>query len=357
MKMRKMTLVIALSLVMLLTVSCTNGGASIDDGDISATADIMRLEKFEGEVTIVNGDGEEIEPFEGMKLYSGYEIQTADKSQAYISLDESKAIKLDMNSASSIKNDGKNLIITLTTGKLFFSASEPLADDETMQIETSNMITGIRGTSGIITAMNEGGITKSTSSVITGKVVVNAFTASGEEIDTIEIVAGQEAQYTDGSEKIEHSDIEYKDIPDFAKEAINSDDELKEEIEENDDFDLDELIETDDDDDDDETDNSSNTSNDRGDDSESKGGGNVTPTPTPPTGDNDDDSDNTSDGGDDDSESEAGGNVTPPPAPTTPAPTTPTPPPAPPTGDNEGNEGGDGDEDDGDEDGDEGEDD
>lgn len=48
--------------------------------------------------------------------------------------------------AIQIEKSGKNLEIVVDRGGLFFNITEPLAEDETMNIRTSGMMVGIRGT-------------------------------------------------------------------------------------------------------------------------------------------------------------------------------------------------------------------
>ncbi len=275
MKKLKSSIAILLAFALVFTTACSS--ENVDNEEITtATADIMRLEKVEGDVVIKNSDGENIEPFVGMKLQSGYEVITGEESYAYISLDDSKAIKLDTSSASSIENDGKDLLITLTSGGLFFNVSQPLAEDETMNIKTSNMITGIRGTSGYIRAYEENGEILSTSSLITGTVGVHVLNEDGDKDGHgVIIVAGEEAVLNQTEEVLNVSEINSSEIPHFVKEAIDGDDDLQDEIEENDDFDLDDLVDddkdddfSDDDDDDNDLDDDSDDNDDLNDDTD-----------------------------------------------------------------------------------------
>lgn len=63
--------------------------------DETATAADMRLEKVEGEAELKNANGKTLSVRGGMKLYSGYTVSTAAESYVYISLDSTKAVKLD----------------------------------------------------------------------------------------------------------------------------------------------------------------------------------------------------------------------------------------------------------------------
>ena len=83
-----------------------------------------------------------------MRLYSGTKIKTSEGSYAYISLDSGKAVKLGASSESEVRKSGKKLELNLLSGELFFDVTVPLEKDESLNIRTSTMVTGVRGTSG-----------------------------------------------------------------------------------------------------------------------------------------------------------------------------------------------------------------
>ena len=117
-----------------------------------AKAVTMRVELVEGSVTIRDAGGVALDYFEGIQLYSGYSVETGDDSCAYISLDEDKAIKLAMNTTVTIKKSGRKLQVKLKAGEIVFNVTTPLAGNETLEIRTSTMITGVRGSSGGVNA-------------------------------------------------------------------------------------------------------------------------------------------------------------------------------------------------------------
>lgn len=110
----------------------------------------MKLARTEGEAVVRNEKARELEPFVDMNLYSGYQMETNPESYAWINLDDVKLIKMDQNSDIEIQKEGNSLEVFLNSGNLYFDISEPLADDETMDIRTSTMAVGIRGTCGWI---------------------------------------------------------------------------------------------------------------------------------------------------------------------------------------------------------------
>ena len=89
-----------------------------------AKAASFRLEKAEGIVEITGSNGKNISPSEGMLFYSGDVIRTSAKSYAYISLDDSKLLKIDELSQAVVKKSGKKLEIVLEEGALYFEVNE-----------------------------------------------------------------------------------------------------------------------------------------------------------------------------------------------------------------------------------------
>lgn len=130
----------------LLTVCMTLTG--ITPVSAAETASDMRLTRTEGTVLVTNRSGKEVGVKADMKLFHGYRITTEDISYAWMSLDTSKMAKLDCKSDAEVHQKGKNLEILLNSGNLFFNVTEKLAEDESLNIRTSTMLTGIRGTAG-----------------------------------------------------------------------------------------------------------------------------------------------------------------------------------------------------------------
>ena len=130
----------------LLTVCMTITG--ITPVSAAETASDMRLTRTEGTVLVTNRNGKEVGVKADMKLFHGYHITTEDISYAWMSLDTSKMAKLDCKSDAEVHQKGKNLEILLNSGSLFFNVTEKLAEDESLNIRTSTMLTGIRGTAG-----------------------------------------------------------------------------------------------------------------------------------------------------------------------------------------------------------------
>ena len=141
-------------LALVLAASCILPVAAVSKE--SAVAAAIRLTKAEGTVNIKNGDGKKVSRIDKMRLYSGYSLETAESSYAWINLDDVKLIKEDASSKVQVRKSGKNLEVKLEAGALFFNVTEPLKADESLNISTSTMIVGIRGTSGWVRIAADG---------------------------------------------------------------------------------------------------------------------------------------------------------------------------------------------------------
>ncbi len=187
----------------------------------SATATDMRLEKAEGTVKLENASGRSISVRDGMKLYKGYTVKTEAKSYAYLMLDDEKAVKLDENSALEVRKTGKKLELLVTKGEIFFNVKAPLAAGETMNIRTSTMVTGIRGTSGYV-AIDEG---KSSLTILDGSAQISLPDGSA----ALQVAAGMTGHATATFTTLEPLNL--ATVPGFVAVELASDPVLADRIE------------------------------------------------------------------------------------------------------------------------------
>lgn len=147
--------------------------------EAAASASTLRLTKTEGTVSVTNQNGRSLPVFADMQLYSGYQAATQEASYAWISLDDSKLTKLDAVSEAEVRKKDKKLELLLKSGNLFFHVTEPLEGDETLDIRTSTMVTGIRGTAGWVQVIDgghtqvyilEGSVQSAVSDPVTGQI-------------------------------------------------------------------------------------------------------------------------------------------------------------------------------------------
>ena len=197
----------------------------------SATATTMRLELTEGTVTLKNLNGKTLTVKDGMKLASGNALTTAKSSYAYISLDDNKAVKLDASSAASVQKSGKKLQVQLSSGKLFFDVKVPLADDESLDVRTSTMVTGIRGTAGVIDVVDEN---TSILYLLDGKVEMTSIDPATGESGSVLVTAGQRAvsaRTADGEGlTVSVGTFDEAVVPGFAAVEIAKDETLQQKI-------------------------------------------------------------------------------------------------------------------------------
>ena len=127
-----------------------SASAAVPASAATARATTMQLEKTEGTVTLKTQNGSTRKITKGMRLYNGNTLSTAKYSYAHISLDSTKAVKLDQSSSATLRQSGKQLELLVKSGKLFFNVSKKLSAKESMNVRTSTMVTGVRGTCGVV---------------------------------------------------------------------------------------------------------------------------------------------------------------------------------------------------------------
>lgn len=120
-----------------------------------AIAASFRLYQTEGTVTVQNQNGKEMTAMQDMKLFNGYQVSTEQKSYAWFEADSTKLFKMDAVSNLEVRKKGKQSELLLNSGNLFFNVTEHLQDDEVLNIRTSSMVVGIRGTSGWVKVIDQ----------------------------------------------------------------------------------------------------------------------------------------------------------------------------------------------------------
>ena len=172
---KKHLLALALALVLLTSLASPALAAE--------TASVIRLTKTTGTVEISKSSGKSVSLLKNMRLYNGYHVVTSEESYAWVNLDDSKLIKEDAESEVEVRKDGKHLEVLLLDGNLLFDVAEPLENDESMNIRTSTLAVGIRGTSGWIEIIDrwaarifvlEGVVECSVADPVTGQVKTEA---------------------------------------------------------------------------------------------------------------------------------------------------------------------------------------
>ena len=137
-----------LPLLLALAVLFSSASPALGAETVSDAASTIQLMKTEGDVSVTNRSGRALSVRKDMRLYSGYHAKTEEESYAWVNLDSSKLIKLDEVSEAEVRKSGKKLEVLLDSGNLYFDVSQPLDRTESLNIRTSTMIVGIRGTCG-----------------------------------------------------------------------------------------------------------------------------------------------------------------------------------------------------------------
>ena len=198
------------------------------------TAATLRLEKTEGTVKVSNASGKSVTVTDGMRLYSGYTITTEKNSYAYVSLDSTKAVKLDASSKAEVQKSGKKLELMATAGKLFFNVSAPVDKDESLNIRTSTMVTGVRGTSGWVEVTNrftsrvhllEGTLTVTSSEPATGQMRQATITSGQTATATLKGISQPGGQMT-----LTVTPVQEKLVPGFVAVEVEKNPALQQKI-------------------------------------------------------------------------------------------------------------------------------
>ena len=115
----------------------------------------MRLSKTQGTVAVFDTANKPQKAINNMKLPNGYNIATSAGSYAWISLDDTKLVKMDALSNVKVASTGKNHVVDVTLGKAFFDISKNLEKDESLIIRTKSMVASInKGTTAEISVEN-----------------------------------------------------------------------------------------------------------------------------------------------------------------------------------------------------------
>lgn len=193
------------------------------------TAATMHLVRAEGAVSVNDTDGASVALIENLGLYSGYGVATQAASYGWIDLDEAKLAKMDADSEVEIVKRDKLLELCVQSGGLFFNVTEPLAEDETMNIRTSTMLVGIRGTCGWVYVEDDSLMHVY---LLRGKVECSVLGGGDNALASEMLNAGQTAQMTLSGDtaSIIIEDFSEEDVPAFVMTEIEEDTEIMESL-------------------------------------------------------------------------------------------------------------------------------
>jgi ferric-dicitrate binding protein FerR (iron transport regulator) len=186
---KHMKRILAMILTVCLLLSCVPF-AMAAPAKTSAAAKALRLEATEGTVQMKNAAGRNLKLKGGTRLYNGYTLTTQKASYAYVSLDETKAVKLGASTKSEVFRSGKKLELKVSSGELFFNVKVPLKSDESLTIRTSTMVTSVRGTCGWVEVLDRH---TTQVSLLEGKLDITSTDPLTREQRTTTIEGGQTA--------------------------------------------------------------------------------------------------------------------------------------------------------------------
>ena len=112
----------------------------------SYSATTMRLLRYEGSVEILDESGKSSLVMENIRFNSGQSLHTGSASSASVGMDSTKIVTLDENTKVKFTKKSKEMQLSLSEGSFFLDVSEKLGSDESLDIKTSTMTVGIRGT-------------------------------------------------------------------------------------------------------------------------------------------------------------------------------------------------------------------
>ena len=211
---------ITMFLVLALTALFT--GAALAE---SYTATTMRLLHYEGDVQIEDASGNPRFIMENARFDSGEAMTTGADGIASVGLDDSAIVTLDNNTRVAFEKNANAMKLTVNEGQLLLDVQEKLDENETLDIQTSTMVVGIRGTIVFVEdhpgKADKGTRASTTLGVLEGTAQIIYQDASGAP-QTIAVPAGQKASIldADGDGKPDRSptlsDITLEDIAGFV---------------------------------------------------------------------------------------------------------------------------------------------
>ena len=186
-----------------------------------AVGETIRLGETSGTVGVADAAGKKVTVRVDMRLYNCYTVVTDVKSTAHITLDGTKAVRLDSSGKCEIKKNGKRLEVALVSGNLYFSVDQPLKADESFQIRTATMVTGVRGSFGWVNPTESGMIHGHATVTCTNSVTGETYTTEMYSAEIIRFEPG--AASTDPAlQQIDFAktDMTDRDVPAVASEAV-----------------------------------------------------------------------------------------------------------------------------------------
>ena len=167
------------------------------------SASTIRLLYYEGNVKVMDADGKSRTLMQNGRFGSGEAMQTGKESTASVGLDQSKIVALDAVTRVNFSQQGKAMHMDLVEGTLLLDVQKKLDEEESLDIRTSNMVVGIRGT--VVFLSNLPSVEHDTDDL---EEVLDERISSGEMITTLGVLEGTaHVSYVDANGRQQSIDV------------------------------------------------------------------------------------------------------------------------------------------------------
>lgn len=167
------------------------------------SASTIRLLYYEGNVKVLDADGKSRTLMQNGRFGSGESMQTGKESTASVGLDQSKIVALDAVTRVNFSQQGKAMHMDLVEGTLLLDVQKKLDEEESLDIRTSNMVVGIRGT--VVFLSNLPSAEHDTDDL---EEVLDERISSGEMITTLGVLEGTaHVSYVDANGRQQSIDV------------------------------------------------------------------------------------------------------------------------------------------------------
>lgn len=180
----------------------------------------LYLQRTEGTVTVLDGQGREMKTREDLGLTSGCRVETGSGSRAWLELGPGRLVTLDQNSAAAIRKEDGQLEIEVQSGSLFFCADG--SDTESVGIRAAAMAAAVRGACGWVSAAAG---ERMELYLLDGTAECSVTEETGR-VTSATLSAGETARVTmtpEGTGGIALDGFSEYAVPDFAAEEVGAD--------------------------------------------------------------------------------------------------------------------------------------
>ena len=186
----------------------------------------IAVQEVNGSSVVTDDKAKTMDAYEGMHLYSGYDVKVQDNSDLTLQLDMERYVYAEPNTHFTVEADdsGKKVQINLLAGAEINRIDRPLQEGESYQVNTPNSVMAVRGTIfRVVVEKDDTGYATTNLDVFQGNVNLGLTDAEGNPTgETISVEAGKAAvieESASGAEFVTDEsgnvirEIDYKSIP------------------------------------------------------------------------------------------------------------------------------------------------